>query len=345
MKINPLNKNIFSKKIDSSFNIFYIFGNNLGLIDICYSKLRKNLEVDLDNPFITNYFDENKLLNNTEDFFDELNSISLFSEKKTIIVDIRQCDKKNNVAKILTELNFSEVKDTQLIIISYLFKQSDVLSKKLINSKNVICFSCYEENEYDVKNNLKKELVNINLKLDESQIHELTNKLSKDTKIIQNTFEKIRLQNKNVSMNFNQLLHLIDDNNDETIFEMINKLMIGNYYKSIDLLTNFERANSPVSSILYQIKSKMKLLKQCINMNKNGFSKNEIVNNKSLNIFYKEHSFYFKMLDLLTLRKVDECLFFLFKTELNCKSNKNYEYIFLSQLFLYIYLKLKVKTI
>ena len=266
-------------------------------------------------------------------------------KKKTIIVDIRQCDKKNNVAKILTELNFSEVKDTQLIIISYLFKQSDVLSKKLINSKNVICFSCYEENEYDVKNNLKKELVNINLKLDESQIHELTNKLSKDTKIIQNTFEKIRLQNKNVSMNFNQLLHLIDDNNDETIFEMINKLMIGNYYKSIDLLTNFERANSPVSSILYQIKSKMKLLKQCINMNKNGFSKNEIVNNKSLNIFYKEHSFYFKMLDLWTLRKVDECLFFLFKTELNCKSNKNYEYIFLSQLFLYIYLKLKVKTI
>ena len=84
MKINPLNKDIFSKKIDDSFNIFYIFGNNLGLIDICYSKLKKNLEVDLDNPFITNYFDENKLLTNTEAFFDELNSISLFGSKKTI---------------------------------------------------------------------------------------------------------------------------------------------------------------------------------------------------------------------------------------------------------------------
>ena len=62
MKINPLNKNIFANRIDDTFNIFYIFGNNLGLIDICYSKLKKNLEVDLDNPFITNYFDENKLL-------------------------------------------------------------------------------------------------------------------------------------------------------------------------------------------------------------------------------------------------------------------------------------------
>ena len=109
MKINPLNKNVFSNKIDDSFNIFYIFGNNLGLIDICYSKLKKNLEVDLDNPFITNYFDENKLLTNTEAFFDEFNSISLFGSKKTIIVDIRQGDKKNDVTKIFTELDKEEL--------------------------------------------------------------------------------------------------------------------------------------------------------------------------------------------------------------------------------------------
>ena len=343
MKINPLKKDIFSKKIDVSFNIFYIFGNNLGLIDNCYSKLKKNLELDLDNPFITNYFDENKLLNNTEAFFDELNSISLFGEKKTIIIDIRQCDKKNDVTKVFTEFNFSEIKNTQLIIISYSFKQSDVLSKKLINSRNAISFTCYEEDEHDVKNNLKKELANFNLNLNESQIHELTNKFSKDTKIIQNTFEKIRLQNKDSYMNFDKLLHLIDDNNDDTIFEMINKLMIGKYYESINLLTNFERINFSSSSILYLIKSKFKLLQKCINMRKNGLTKSEIVNNKSLNIFYKEHSLFFKMLDFWTLSNIDECLYFLFKTELNCKSKKEYEYIFLNQLFLYIYFKIKFK--
>ena len=77
-------------------------------------------------------------------------------------------------------------------------------------------------------------------------------------------------------------------------------------------------------------------------MSKNGFTKKEIVNNKSLNIFYKEHSFFFKMLDLWTLRNIDACLFYLFKTEISCKSDKNYEYMFLKQLFLYIYLKLKI---
>ena len=122
--------------------------------------------------------------------------------KKTIIVDIRQSDKKNEIIKIFKDFNFSEIKNIQVIIISYLFKQSDILSKKLINSKNAICFTCYEEDEYNVKNNLKKELIKLNLNLNNSQINELTNKFSKDSKIIQNTFEKIRLQNKNRQYKF-----------------------------------------------------------------------------------------------------------------------------------------------
>lgn len=342
MKINPLKKDIFSKKIDDSFNIFYIFGNNLGLIDICYSKLKKNLEIDLDNPFTTNYFDENSLLNNTEAFFDELNSISVFGEKKSIIIDIRQSEKKNNVTEIFNNFDFTKIKDIQLIILSYFLKQTDALSKKIINSENAICITCYEEDEYNVKNNLITELANINLKLSESQINELIKKFSKDSKLIQNTFKKIRLLDKNTNINFDQLLYLIDDNNDKTIFEMINKLMTGNYYESVNLLKNFERINTPSNSILYIIKSKLKLLKKCLDMSKNGFTRNQIVNDKSLRIFYKEHTFIFYMLDLWTFSRIDECLFYLFKIEINCKSKKDHEYIFLNQLFLYIYFKIKV---
>ena len=342
MKINPLNKNIFSDKIDESYNIFYIFGNNLGLIDICYSKLKENLNIDLDNPFITNYFDENRLLSNTQSFFDELNSISMFDEKKTIIVDIRQADKKNDIAKIFSDFNFSQIKDIRLIIVSYIFKQTDILTKKLINSNNAVCFTCYEEDEHNLKIMLKKELVKLNLSLNESQIQELIYRFSKDSKIIQNTFEKIRLQNKNNNLNFDQLLDLIDDNNDKTVFEMINKLMTGNYHESVNLLTNFELVNTSSSSILYLIKAKFKLLKRCLNMKENGFTKKEIVNDKSLNIFYKEHSFFFKMLDLWTLSSIDECLYYIFKIEVSCKSKKDYEYIFLNQLFLYVYFKVKI---
>ena len=341
MKINPLYKDIFSKKIDSSFNIFFIFGNNLGLIDICYSKLKENLNIDLNDPFRTNYFDEDKLLNNTSFFLDELNSISVFSEKKTIIIDVRQSDKKTEISKIFDNINFLEIQDIQLIIVGYLFKQTDSLTKKIINNENAISFTCYEEDEYKIKDNLKKELLKINLNLSDSQIHELSRKFSTDTKIIQNTFEKIRLQKSNGNISFDQLMRLIDDNNDKTINEMINKLMAGNYYESISLLTNFEQVNKSSITLLYFIKNKFKLLKKCINMKKNGLTKKEIINNKSLNIFYKEHLLFSKMLDLWTLSNIDKCMFYLFKMELNCKSNKQYEYIFLNQLFLYVYFKIK----
>ena len=74
-------------------------------------------------------------------------------------------------------------------------------------------------------------------------------------------------------------------------------------------------------------------------MQKNGSTKYEIVNNKSLKIFYKEHVYFLKMLDLWSSSKIDKCLDYLFKIEINCKSKKIYEYIFLKQLFLYIYFK------
>ena len=76
-------------------------------------------------------------------------------------------------------------------------------------------------------------------------------------------------------------------------------------------------------------------------MEKDGFTKNQIINNKSLNIFYKERAFFLKMFDLWSLADIDSTLFYLFKTELSCKSNKDYEYIFLKQFFLYIFFKTK----
>ena len=75
---------------------------------------------------------------------------------------------------------------------------------------------------------------------------------------------------------------------------------------------------------------------------KKGFTKNQIINNKSLKIFYKEQPFFLKMLDLWSLSKIDSSLLYLFKTELNCKSNKDFEYIFLQQLFLYIFFRTKI---
>ena len=74
-------------------------------------------------------------------------------------------------------------------------------------------------------------------------------------------------------------------------------------------------------------------------MRKKGIEKKDILN--FLNIFYSEQSIFLKMVDLWNLNKIDVCLYNLFKTELNCKSKKEHEYLFLSQFFLFMYFKIK----
>ena len=83
--------------------------------------------------------------------------------------------------------------------------------------------------------------------------------------------------NTNSNLNYEQILSLIDDNNDETIFEMINKLMSGNYYEAINSLNNFKLNNTSSSSILYLIKSKLKLLNKCLNMSKMVFQRRKLL--------------------------------------------------------------------
>ena len=50
---------------------------------------------------------------------------------------------------------------------------------------------------------------------------------------------------------------------------------------------------------------------------------------------------YLKMIKLWTMKKIDLSLASLFKLELNCKSYKEKEYIFLEQYFLFLYYQLK----
>ena len=123
----------------------------------------------------------------------ELSSICLFQEKKTIIVDVRQSNRISDSIKILNDLNFSKIKDVQVIIVGYLFKQSDFITKKIINSKNAIYFTCYEEDESDVKNHLKREFTKLNINLNELQIKAVVGYQAKEWSKEFDTFQKYNL--------------------------------------------------------------------------------------------------------------------------------------------------------
>ena len=89
-----LNENIFKKN-----SLFLFYGNNEGFKDDEISKITngKNLT----------FMEEKEILNDTDSFFDNINSGSLF-EKERIILIKRATDK---ICKVIDEINQKETKD------------------------------------------------------------------------------------------------------------------------------------------------------------------------------------------------------------------------------------------
>ena len=113
-------------------------------------QINKLMNIKLKGPFLTkilneNYFSEDIILLN-----DELNNVSIFSEKDRN-TDLRKYDNKNKISTILKKTDFDSLKDINLIIVSYDFKRNDKLTNFLNELTNAVLFSCYEEDTVDIK--------------------------------------------------------------------------------------------------------------------------------------------------------------------------------------------------
>ena len=98
-----------------SNNISLFYGENLGLVDYFKNKIIFNYKKDK-----ILRFNQHDILNNENRFFDELNNISLFSEKKIFLIQ----DVNDKLLKIFDEvlLNTNENK---------IFLFSGILEKNL----------------------------------------------------------------------------------------------------------------------------------------------------------------------------------------------------------------------
>ena len=125
--------------IDKNLILFY--GENLGL----KNEFKKQIKLDNKNAEIIT-FTQDEILKNEDLFFNEINNISLFDEKKIFLVYqandkildiIKELEKKNDTQQIFL---FSEILDKRSKIRSYFEK-----------SKVCAAIPCYPDNEIGIK--------------------------------------------------------------------------------------------------------------------------------------------------------------------------------------------------
>ena len=158
------------KKINQNINHFILFyGRNEGL---------KNEALDIlfqDKNNISNY-DEKQILDNENNFIENILSKSLFEQKKFIIIK-RATDK---IVKIIEILNSKNLEDVTIILNSDNLEKKSKLRSFFEKDKKLVCVPFYPDNDQTLSKLAYNFLREKKISISSSNINLIVNKCSGD---------------------------------------------------------------------------------------------------------------------------------------------------------------------
>ena len=307
LKHYNLTENILKKN-----NIYLLYGNNEGLKNEVTCKIIKNNQ--------TLKYDENEVLNNQNQFYENVISSSLFESNKTIIVK-RTTDK---ILKIVEEVFNKNNKETCIILNANTLEKKSKLRSFFEKEKNVLCIAFYPDNEQTLfklaYNFFKKKKIIIS----QANINVIISKCNGDRNNLFNELIKIEnfaIEGKKVSTE--NITKLINLNEDHSISELVDNCLAKNKKKIMTILNenNFSNEDCILITRTFLMKSKKVLaLSQQYQVNKN--IELTILSAKPP-IFWKDKEITKQQIHKWTPKNIRSLIYKLNELELNIKKNIN----------------------
>ena len=234
--INSINSELFQS--------FLIYGPNEGLIreniDIVFKNFTKGADCEKIN-IVGKQLDESISILN-----DEISTISLFSEKKFIILD---SPKEKHVSIIEDSLSL-DFKNTCMVVKQDNLKKSSNIRKLYETSKNHFSLACYDDDVKVLSSLLEKFQKEHSITFDSGVKSFLLNNLSNDRMVIKNELEKIllSLSEDDRKVDIEKLKYILHDSA-HTDFQQINSsILFGNIEKGSKSLEKlFNLGTNPVA--------------------------------------------------------------------------------------------------
>ena len=307
-------KNYETNKIDlKKFKYFLLYGNNKGHIDeIIKNNFVNKLKCNLYN------YDESEIINNRDNFFNQILNNSFFENEKIIIIS-RISEKSK---KIVEEIQEKKVNDIIFIFKSGILEKKSKLRKFFEEDKNSICIAFYPDtsitlnkiaNEFFKKNNIMISQSNINLIIQKSNAdrENLNNELKK--------IESFSLSSKKISTE--NIIKLVNLNENHSIFDLVDNCLLKNQKKVINIINenNFSVEDNIIILRTFLNKSK-RLLNLSIEYEKNN-NINETIANAKPPIFWKEKEIVKKQITTWGSDKIKKLIIKINEIELQIKRN------------------------
>lgn len=275
--------------------IYLLYGTNYFLIKREIEKIK--LENNIESIDVNNYNLENTILDN---ILDDALTLSLFSQKKMIIVDnsyiftpsVRKKGLDHNI-DLLNKYIENPNPDTILIFVINEEKIDD--RKKIVKlikiNGNVIEFNEVKNIDAFIKNELN------DYKMDAITINSFVNRVGDNSAIITSEIEKLKLyKNDDKIITKEDVLNVCSEQIDVDMNELTNSIVSKNISKSLKIYNELIKQGEEPLQIIIRLANQFRIIYQSKELTKKGYSNKDIADilgihpyrvKKALEISYK----------------------------------------------------------
>ncbi len=301
-------------KISENTIFHLLYGKNEGLKTECINEILKKNDGKVFN------YDENQIKDQTESFYENLLSGSLFENTKIILIN-RASDKIYNIVLDLIERN---INNTKIIINAGVLETRSKLRSLFEKNKDLICIPTYPDNN----DTLTKLAANIfrkeNITISQQNINLIVEKCNGDRKNLKIEIEKIKIFGKDKKkISTGEILKLINLSENYELSELIDNSLAKNRTKIINILNENNYNAEDCIIILRTFLSKAKRIhKLAIELEKNN-DINKTINSAKPPIFWKDKEIVKVQLKKWKSKKIKVLINKINDVELKIKKNYN----------------------
>ena len=294
-------------------NLFLFYGKNEGF----KNEVTKNILKNKSN--IINY-EEKEVLENEDNFIENLLTKSLFDKEKILIIK-RATDK---ILKVLEKITEKNIEDIKIVLNADVLEKKSKLRSFFEKDKRLVCVPFYPDDDQILSKLAYSFLRDKKISISPSNINLIVNKCSGDREKLQNELQKIEFFSKNGKQIDNEnISKLVNLNENHNISELIDNCLAKNKKKIISILNENNFSNEDCITIIrfFIIKAKKLLaLSKTFETNKNM---DLTISSAKPPIFWKEKEITKLQIYKWKSKNIKQLIYALSEIELQIKKNIN----------------------
>ena len=299
------------KKITPEMKFFLIYGSNSGLIqEIIQNNLKSILPKEVFN------YEESEIINNTNDFEENIKNKSFFENNKLIVIS-RATDK---IFKIIENIVEQNIADISIILTGGVLEKKSKLRSFFEKNKNIVCIPTYEDNPQSLGLLAQNYLKDRKILLSQQNINLIVERCRGNRINLYNELEKIENFSKSKkNIDTNDILKLTNLSENFDFNELVDNTLAKNQKKTLYILNENNFAAEDSILILRIFINKLKRLLKIHSQIKAKNSVDEVISNFKPPIFWKEKEIVKQQIKVWNCEKIEQSIGQVNKVELLLK--------------------------